>query len=335
MDLLAAYSMSTCHSPVRSAAGAAAGGSLRRARARQDGVQPIGDDPLLAGRHHVGRDGDAGLSLAAPREGGDARRAVQELPHHLLAGEAEARSRSQRTISEGVLFERPLGCSTEVVTPGTRAHALRDVVEPRDPALQLGLVVALHPHLDGHQHPDGFLLPDLQAAGEAVMGRAVDPGRLDQVLAPEQQARRSAVRAGTCRRCSRRGRRRPRGGRWERSGPRRRRRRARARRAALAAAATTRVSAARSRRPRVRPGCRRARCAGRRRPRARPTVETSITRTPTARSAASYTLRECAGDDDLVPAGSRGGRGCGRAGRGCRPRRRRRWRGSGRPRNPR
>ena len=62
------------------------------------------------------------------------------------------------------------------------------MVKPLQPQFPFGIVVTLEPHFDGHQHTHGLFLADLEGAGEAVVGRAVDPGGLNEVLAAEQQA---------------------------------------------------------------------------------------------------------------------------------------------------
>ena len=133
---------------------------------------------------------------------------------------------------------QPVGLhASAVVTPSIAETRLAMCSSQDDPALPLGLVVALHPHLDRHQHPDRFFLADLhrraRSRDAARCGpRPPAPGPCGRAAAP-----RSAGRAGTCRRCSRRASRRSAGGRWGRSGSRRRRRPAPARRAACASGA--------------------------------------------------------------------------------------------------
>ncbi len=96
--------------------------------------------------------------------------------------------RSQVMRSDGVRFDRPLGCTTAVDTPGTADRRCGDVIERGRPALPLGVVVTLDPHLDSHQHPNRIFLADLERAREAMMRGAVDPRGAHEILAPEQQA---------------------------------------------------------------------------------------------------------------------------------------------------
>ena len=98
--------------------------------------------------------------------------------------------------SDGLLFDRPVGSRTRRLDAVDRRHALGDRVQPGEPRLPLGRVIALHPRLDRRQHAQRFLAPDLVVAARTVMRRAGLPRRLQDVLAAEQQpgALRSADR---------------------------------------------------------------------------------------------------------------------------------------------
>ena len=91
--------------------------------------------------------------------------------------------------SEGVRLDSPEGCGHVRRHAGNRRHAARDVIEPRRPALPLGIMIALDPHFNGRQHAHGFFFPDLHRAAGAMMRRAVHPRRAHQILAAEQQPR--------------------------------------------------------------------------------------------------------------------------------------------------
>ena len=64
---------------------------------------------------------------------------------------------------------------------------LRDRVEPGEPGLPFGGVIALHPRLDRRQHAERLLAAHLVVAPRAVMRRAGLPRRQQDVLAAEQQ----------------------------------------------------------------------------------------------------------------------------------------------------
>ena len=143
------------------------------------------------GGHHVRGDGGPSRSRPCPRREdrdarGPCRRAAAPRRRRCMPKPPAVPADAER----GGLVRQALGLLDGGGHAGdgwTRARAI--VVEPGHPALPLRLVVALHPHLDRHQHADRLFLADLHGAGEAVVGRAVDPGRPHQVLAAEEQAR--------------------------------------------------------------------------------------------------------------------------------------------------
>ena len=95
---------------------------------------------------------------------------------------------SHEIVSDGLLFDSPVGSRTDVLTLVDGGHAPRDVVEPGEPRLPFGFVIALHPRLDRRQHPERFFAADLVVAARTVVRRARLPRRHQNVLAAEQQA---------------------------------------------------------------------------------------------------------------------------------------------------
>src|SRR5690348_18016569 len=49
-------------------------------------------------------------------------------------------------------------------------------------------VVALHPHLDGREHPHDLFFADLEGAAERMVRRAIDPGSLEKLLLAQQHS---------------------------------------------------------------------------------------------------------------------------------------------------
>ena len=175
--------------------GAAGGAAAIRADAGgfdSDGVNPVGDDLLVARRHHVRRDRDAARcprrSRAAGR--GDARLGVEQRawrpPSPVMPSfwRSHRMRQRRRAVGQPVRLASPRWSRRRSSRPAVAMWSSHD-----SPPLPFGLVVALDPHLDRHQHADRFFLADLHRPGVAVMRRAVDPRGLHQILAAEQQAR--------------------------------------------------------------------------------------------------------------------------------------------------
>ena len=91
-------------------------------------------------------------------------------------------------VSDGLLFERPVGSRTDVFTLAMVDTRLEMLSSQREPRLPVGVVIALHPRLDGRQHAERFLAADLVVAARTVVRRAGLPRRHQEVLAAEEQA---------------------------------------------------------------------------------------------------------------------------------------------------
>src|ERR1039458_10212045 len=159
------------------------------------GVDPVADDLVFSRRHHVGGDGDsrfvaraaASSASAAPAAEDDARLGGVQDMSYFLPRDAQL---------GGVPTDRQT--RAVVGQPPRLAHGRRDaidfgdpicnVVHPGGPHRDFGLVIALHPHLDRHEHADGLLLAQLHGAAMAMMRRAGDPGGLDEILAAQQDS---------------------------------------------------------------------------------------------------------------------------------------------------
>ena len=133
--------------------------------------------PMPSSRTRAGGDLDAGRALAelldhAPRR----RRRASGSPSVIRrCGTALAIS----------------GTWTSVLDVGEFLEGLGDPAAARLPFLPDRGVVLLQVGLEGHQHADDLFLVDLVGPAEGVaVGAVVEPGRLDQVLAAQQQARR-------------------------------------------------------------------------------------------------------------------------------------------------
>ena len=108
----------------------------------------------------------------------------------MLAGDPQARGvpsdRQPRAAVRAALARFPLNMGRHA---WNRRDAFRDVFTACHPLRPLGRVIPFHPALDRDEHPDHLFPTDLHGSGVPVMRRAVDPGGLDQVLAPQKNAR--------------------------------------------------------------------------------------------------------------------------------------------------
>ena len=206
VETLAAYSIRTSQVPVRSTAGGGRRLLLDARRLRQHGEEPLGHDLLVARGHHVGADREARLAPArpSPRAGKSEMRGSLSKSSFATASPVDARASPgpSGSAATGMRFESPSGGVTEVVTPAIGRDALRDVVEPRRPDLRISASWSRFIHIStAISIADRLFLADLEAAGEAVVGRAAAPRPPSRGPCGRAAGRPPAGRAGTCRRC--------------------------------------------------------------------------------------------------------------------------------------
>ena len=143
------------------------------------------------GREHIRRDrhASAPIAIAPRREQRDTRFGLKERLRHSLAESRPIASRSQRICSVGVRLDSPAGCTISVVRPMPSTALTRCAISRATPS-----IAATRRRGRARTHcstaasmPIGFLLAHLHRARKPVVRRAVDPGRLHQILAAQQQ----------------------------------------------------------------------------------------------------------------------------------------------------
>jgi hypothetical protein len=163
---------------------------------RQRGVHALGDDLVVARLHLPGGDGDAGaarsrrLCRAAAEAGADGnpRLRRRELLGEILAGDMQCRripGNHQRRALVGEIGWLPQRRLDAV----DRRDTLRNGVEPGEPRLPLGGMIALHPRFDRRQHAQRFLAANFIVPARAMVRRAGLPRGLEDVFAAEQKTR--------------------------------------------------------------------------------------------------------------------------------------------------
>src|SRR5262249_17284432 len=150
---------------------------------RQDLMDPVADDFVLARRHHVGSDGDArivaGASAASTTSAAttperDTRLGRIQNVRDLFATDPKLGGIPRDPKPWAVIREasRLAHGSLDAIDLG---DARGDIIEPRNPHGHLGLVVALHPHLDRGEHAYRLLLTELHRAAVAMMRGTAHP----------------------------------------------------------------------------------------------------------------------------------------------------------------